>query len=176
MNDFWNSNYLISFIKEEVQRPIFKVGETTLTPNAESKYLIRITSKSEEQYLSSLESQQAKIFVIKSGSEYIYVGYASDSILTRLSKGLTDSLGNYFVKEGEFESVELDLYVFEFPLLVDYTKTETRSYYQIIQSELIYLIKSETGKWPTLQKHISVSSLNQEKAIKIAREMFEKVK
>jgi hypothetical protein len=176
MSDFWDSRYLISLVKEEVQSSSIEVDEAIHFPKEEGQYFLRITSQSGEKYPSSLDSGQAKIFVIKSGLENIYVGYASESMLTRLSQGLTDSFGKYFVKEGEFESEELDLFIFEFPLLVDNTKTETRNYYQSIQSELIYLIKSETGKWPTLQKQINVSNLNAEEAGEIAREMFEKVK
>lgn len=175
MSDFWSSHYLIFLIKEEVQPPIFKVGEPTEFPKDECLYFLSISSQLDEQETSSLESVQSKIFVIKSGFEYTYVGYASDSILTRLSQGLTDSLGKYFVKEGEFESNELDLFIFEFPLLIDYTKTKARNYYQSIQSELVYLIKSETGKWPTLQRQINTSNDNQGQAKEVALEMLKKM-
>lgn len=127
MSDFWNSHYLISLIKGEDQYPIIALNDAAPFPKKEGQYFFRFTSQSEKKYLSSLDSGQAKIFVIKSGFEYIYVGYASESMLTRLSQGLTDSFGKYFVKEGGFESEELDLFIFEFPLLVDNTKTETRN-------------------------------------------------
>ena len=176
MSDFRDSHYLISLIKEDVQYPFTEGGEATDFSKEEFQYFFRITDQSEEKSLSNLESGQPKIFVIKSGIKYIYVGYASESIFPRLSNGLAESLGKAFIKEEEFESEELDLFIFEFVLFADYTKTETRNYYQSIQSELIYLIKSETGKWPALQKQINVSNLNVKEAREIAKEMFEKIK
>ena len=177
MSDFWNSRYLISLIRGEDQRwPIVKVDEETDFPKEEFQYFFRIADQSEEKYPSNLESGQPKIFVIKSCIEYIYVGYASESIFSRVSNGLAESLGKAYIKEEEFESEELDLFIFEFVLFADYTKTETRNYYQSIQSELIYLIKSKTGRWPALQKQINVSNMNQNETKEVAEEMFEKIK
>jgi hypothetical protein len=173
MSDFWVSRYLFSLIKKEHQPLFIKVDDPNPTDEEEVQYFFRISSTEEEAHASGLESGQAKIFVIKSGSEYLYVGYASGCMFTRLSKGLADSLGNAYVKEGEFESDELNLFVFEFSLLADYSKTETRNHYQPIQAELIYLIKSQTGNWPILQKQIIISNENQEEAREVAEEIFE---
>jgi len=173
MIDLWVSRYVLTLTKEIYQPPFIKVDDPNLLDKEDVQYLFRISSVEKEEHGSDLESGQAKIFIIKSGNEYLYVGYASGSMFTRLSKGLADSLGKAYVKEGEFESDELDLFVFEFSLLADYSKTETRNHYQSIQSELIYLIKSQTGNWPTLQKQLNVSNDNQEEAREVAEEIFE---
>jgi hypothetical protein len=68
------------------------------------------------------------------------------------------------------------LIVFELVLYPDFSKGETRKHYQSIHSELIYLIKLQTGKWPTLQKQINVCNENQEEAREVAETMIVKLK
>src|SRR5690554_5234045 len=110
--------------------------------NGDDHYFFGFNSLGEESYNSSLNSGQPKIFVIKAGDEFLYAGYAAGSMVSRFSVDLIVSLGKACIKPAEFESENLDLFVFEFVHFADYSKPDTRHHYQGIQSELIYLIKS----------------------------------
>ncbi|WP_339880605.1 hypothetical protein [uncultured Algoriphagus sp.] len=162
----------MSIVKDEGQYDIIKTLDLEPFLKEEDRYLINISSSKEENHSSGLESGQPKIFVIKSEKEFSYVGYASESMFPRITKGLAASLAKAYMKDRELETKELDLYIFEFMLFADFSKTETRQYYQSIQSELIYLIKAETGTWPILQKQINLWNENQEEAKEIAYEMI----
>lgn len=174
MSDFVVSQFIFSLIKVEEQFLLIQEIDSEPILPENDRYFIKILG-TDEGISSGLESEQPKIFVIKSGVKFSYVGYAYESMYPRLTKGLAASLAKAYMKDGEFETKELDLYVFEFIPFADLSKTETRNYYQAIQSELIFLIKAQTGFWPILQKQISISNVNQEEAKKLASEMFEKI-
>lgn len=114
MSDFWVSRYVMTLVKEIHPPRIFILEGQNPTDEEGVQYLFRITNSDDEGRDSGLTSGQAKIFVIKSGQEFIYVGYASESMLARLSKGLAESLSKTYTMDGVDESQELDLFVFEF--------------------------------------------------------------
>lgn len=172
MNNFVDSHYLFFNVKVENRFSFIEETEPDLIVKEADQYFIRISSSKEENHGSGLESGQLKIFVIRSENEIPYVGYASETMYPCITKGLAASMAKEYMKDGEFETKELDLYIFEFLLFADFSKTETRQYYQSIQSELIYLIKAETGTWPILQKQINLWNENQEEAREIAYEMI----
>lgn len=173
MSDLWVNHYLFSLEKDDGQFCLIKKIEPDTNVKEKDQYFIRVTSTKGGS--SGLESGQPKIFAIKSEDEFTYVGYASGELYSRITRGLADSLAKTYIKNGDFESKELDLYVFEFALFADYSKTETRQYYQSIQSELIFLIKAQTGLWPTLQKQVNLSNDNQNETKEVALEMLEKM-
>lgn len=175
MNDYSFSLYIFSIVKDDEQfQLIEKIDSEPPLPESD-RYFIKISSTKEGSYSGGLESEQPKIFVIKSEDDFSYVGYANESMYSRITKDLADTLSGFYLREGEFETKELGLYVFEFIPFADLSKTETRKYYQAIQSELIFLIKAQTGLWPILQKQVSISNANREEVIVLASEMFEKI-
>lgn len=173
MSDLWVNHYLFSLVKDDEQFRLMNEIESATNVKEKDQYFIKVTSTKEES--SGLESGQPKIFVIKSENKFTYVGYSSGELYSRITRGLADSLAKTYIKNGDFETKELDLYVFEFAVFADYSKTETRQYYQSIQSELIFLIKYQTGLWPILQKQVNLSNDNQKDTREIAVEMFEKI-
>jgi hypothetical protein len=92
MSDFWVSRYAMTLVKEIHPPLIFNIEIQNTFDKEEVLYFFRITNSDDEGRDSGLTSGQAKIFVIKSGQEFIYVGYASESIYNRLSKSYQNRL------------------------------------------------------------------------------------
>ncbi|WP_194973660.1 hypothetical protein [Aquiflexum lacus] len=176
MSDFFKSQYVFSLIKGEEKYKLTNEMVVQASLHEKPQYFIRISNAKEEDYTSGLESNQPKIFSIKFKDEFCYVGYAHGPLISRLTQDLAKSIAKAYMKESGFETEELILDVFEFIPFADVSRTETRNFYQSIQSELVFLIKTKTVNWPTLQKQIGLSNHNREDAKKLALEMFETIK
>lgn len=120
-----------------------------------------------------IRSKQPKIYVIKSENEFLYVGYASQSIKTRLGQGFraNGERGYHGYKWKKLKEVEL--IVFVFPILADFSTKESRTYFEAIEAELVYQIRTQTGNWPTYQNEIHFNNGNRVVILEIAEEIFE---
>lgn len=130
-----------------------------MTVNNYNSYKLKI-SKSGYQCLSvngekvshfispDTKPNKQKLYVLKDGSEIYYVGMTSQPISARLrigyrAKGEHGYHGYKWI--GEVSSAELLVWCFTHD---DPAITEA------IEGELVYLIRNNTGKWPTYQMEI----------------------
>lgn len=122
-----------------------------------------------------IRSKNPKIYLIKSEDEFLYVGYASQSIITRLGQGFraNGERGYHGYKWKKLEKVEL--IVFVFPILAETSAKDSRTYFEAIEAELVYQIRTHTCKWPIYQNEIHFNNYFPEEASRIAKELFEKV-
>jgi hypothetical protein len=123
-----------------------------------------------------IRSRQPKIYVVKSEKEFLYVGYASQSLISRLNQGFraAGKNGYHGYKWKKLERVEI--HVFVFPILVDTDPKESRLYFEAIEAELVFKIRTQTGKWPDYQNEIHFNNECPEEAIRIAGELMEELR
>lgn len=119
-----------------------------------------------------IESRYPKIYVIKSQKDFLYVGYASQSLITRLKQGFraAGKNGYHGYKWKKLQKVEV--HVFVFPLLADTSAKESRLYFEAIEAELVFQIRTHTGKWPLFQNEIHFNNEFTEEAKRIAGELL----
>ncbi len=117
-----------------------------------------------------------KIYILKQNEELVYVGYASQSIGTRLGQGIRANGGNGYHGYKWKQTEELQLLVFVFSQQLKGKKNDADKPYillaEAIEAELVYLIREETGKWPRFQNEIHFNNENLEKAKEIAAEIY----
>ncbi len=132
----------------------------------------------------ALEETNRKLYVIKDGEKFLYVGEANCSIVTRLRRGFTsyryfsrngNARGGYqgykWIKLSDSEvRSALSVYVLVFEKKYD----EYRGFVEAVEGELVYLIRKETKQWPLFQNEIHFT--NEPGAAKIAEEIFSKLK
>jgi len=105
-----------------------------------------------------------KLYVVKSGSEVIYVGITSQSIRNRLGYGLkAQGKGGYHGYKWKDLS-EVDILIWYFP-------KESRDYVEAVEAELVYLFRKCTGKWPKHQMEIHFHDASEDE-IKAAEAIF----
>ena len=123
-----------------------------------------------------VRSRQPKIYLVRSEDSFLYVGYASQSIKTRLGQGFraNGERGYHGYKWKNLEEVEL--IVFVFPILDSISKSESRKYFEAIEAELVYKIRTHTGGWPIYQSEIHFNNTSRSEVLEIAEEMFEKLR
>jgi hypothetical protein len=123
-----------------------------------------------------IRTKQPKIYVIKSENEFLYVGYASQSIITRLGQGFraNGERGYHGYKWKKLNEVEL--IVFVFPILTDFSTKESRTYFEAIEAELVYQIRTQTWSWPTYQNEIHFNNGSREEILEIAGRIYTKIK
>ncbi len=121
---------------------------------------------------SLIRSKQPKIYVVKSNKEFLYVGYASQSLITRFGQGFraAGKNGYHGYKWKKLEQVEV--HVFVFPILADTSAKESRLYFEAIEAELVFQIRTHTGKWPLYQNEIHFKNEFKKEAIRIADELL----
>ncbi|MBT9137995.1 MAG: hypothetical protein DDT31_00539 [Syntrophomonadaceae bacterium] len=105
-----------------------------------------------------------KLYVVKSGSEVIYVGVTSQSIQSRLRYGLkAQGKGGYHGYKWKDLS-EVDILIWHFP-------NESRDYVEAVEAELVYLFRKCTGKWPKHQMEIHFHNTSEDE-IKAVKAIF----
>ena len=132
----------------------------------------------------AMEQTNRKLYVIKQGEKFLYVGEANCTIVTRLRRGFTSY--RYFVKNGIGRGgyqgykwiklsdsklrPELSIYVHVFAE----KHANFRGFVEAIEGELVYLIRKETQQWPVFQNEIHFN--NESGSREIAEELFAKMK
>ena len=109
-----------------------------------------------------------KIYIVRKGKDVLYVGYADKHIGSRLRYGLypKNQKGYHgYGWKGE-EDVELFVWVFE-PFKTAIKKgdpgyDEYKRLVECIEAEIVFRIKSVTGKWPLYQQEIHFGNENEE--------------
>jgi len=106
-----------------------------------------------------------KLYVVKSGSEVIYVGLTSQSIKTRLRDGLQaqGEKGYYGYKWKDLS--EVDILIWCFP-------QESMERIEAVEAELVYFLRQHTGKWPKYQMEIHFHHNISKDEIKVAEAIF----
>lgn len=122
-----------------------------------------------------IRSKQPKIYVVKSNKEFLYVGYASQSLKTRLGQGFraAGKNGYHGYKWKKLEQVEV--HVFLFPILVGTSAKESRLYFEAIEAELVFQIRTQTGKWPLYQNEIHFNNEFSEESMTVAGKLIEQL-
>ncbi len=129
-------------------------------------------------------SSNFKIYILKHGNDYLYVGKTKQKIGTKLQQGFrsykNDSAGNRkagyvgykWIKEYITKDEDLELFVF------DLGKSRTDNQTEAIEAEIVYEIRNTTNKWPLWQNEIHFyNDFDDFKDAKdIAKEIFKKTK
>ena len=132
----------------------------------------------------AMEQINRKLYVIKQGERFLYVGEANCPIVTRLRRGFNSY--RYFVKNGKGRGgyqgykwiklsdsevpPEINVYV----LVFEEKHDKFRGFVEAVEGELVYLIRRETLQWPEFQNEIHFN--NEKGSGQIAEEVFAKLK
>lgn len=134
--------------------------------------------------LESLKADRRKIYIVKDGEDFLYVGEANTSIRTRFQRSFTSYrffiknkkarggykgykwIGHYAAKKDHL----LTIYV----TIFDKTHDDNRKFVEAVEGELVFLIRKSTGKWPHFQNEIHFS--NDETAENVAIQIFDNAK
>jgi hypothetical protein len=120
-----------------------------------------------------------KIYVLKYKGVVVYVGYASQSIGTRLGQGMRAAGLNGYHGYKWKQVEELDLYVFVFDQKLKGSKHKDDKPFvnlaEAVEAELVYLIRGKMGEWPEFQNEIHFNNWELEKAKKIAKDLYSKI-
>ena len=124
-------------------------------------------------------NKRPKIYIIKAEKKIVYVGYASQSIGTRLGQGIrAGGLNGYHGYKWKQQD-ELELFVFVFDQDLKGAKHKEDEPFvllaEAVEAELVYKIREETGKWPEFQNEIHFNNKELHKATEIAAAMFHEV-
>ena len=105
-----------------------------------------------------------KLYVVKNGKEFYYVGITTQNIKERLRQGFNakGEHGYHGYKWQNQDSVEL--LVWSFP-------DNTKDYVEAIEAELVYFIREKTGDWPKYQMEIHFHGASEEQK-RIAKSML----
>jgi len=118
-----------------------------------------------------------KIYILKSGNEIVYIGYASQPIGARLNYGIKISgeKGYHGYKWKHLDKLELLVFVFnkEFDGIKDDDKYKT--FVEAIEAELVYKVRNETGLWPKYQNEIHFNNHQRKAVLQITTELYMKV-
>jgi len=136
------------------------------------------TNKKSVFHTAVTVKSQPKIYVLKSAGEIVYVGYASQSIGTRLGQGMRANglKGYHGYKWKQLEEVELIVFVFEkiFSEIAE-EKHSYKSYVEAIEAELVYIVRRENGLWPRWQNEIHFNNERRKEVIESAEDMYHQV-
>ena len=124
-------------------------------------------------------NKRPKIYILKAEEKMVYVGYASQSIGTRLGQGIrAGGLNGYHGYKWKQQD-ELELFVFVFDQELKGSKHKQDESFvllaEAVEAELVYKVREETGKWPEFQNEIHFNNEQRDLAKDIAAHMFEKV-
>lgn len=131
----------------------------------------------------ALLKERRKLYIVYRDNEIFYVGEAHTSIKTRFQRGC--NAYNYYKKNNDqarngykgykwLNKIEnpvrnLKLLVATFSEEFD----DHRDFIEAIEAEVVFLIKSKTGKWPRFQNEIHFC--NDEKSKDIAEKIFQNI-
>jgi len=160
----------------ETLSEIVAMGETRMQVKNYQRYRIML----ENRRIASIEiggrkvrgftqpatkNKLPKLYVVKSGSEVIYVGITSQSIRNRLRYGL-EAQGKSGYHGYKWKDLsEVDSLIWCFP-------KESRDRVEAVEAELVYLFRQHTGKWPKYQMEIHFHDASEDE-IKAAEAIFE---
>jgi hypothetical protein len=143
------------------------INEQGIKPCEKSKYMAAI-----------FNSKNYKIYVLKKKDSFVYIGKTKQAIGTKFSQGFRSYLNNknnnrqYYY--GGYKWIEpnmnkeLHLFVFDLGFANDNEKAE------VIEAEIVYLIREKYGKWPVNQNEIHFNN-NYQKAITLAGQIFNSI-
>ena len=119
-----------------------------------------------------------KIYILKYQDQIVYVGYASQSIGTRLGQGLRAAGLNGYHGYKWKQVEQLELLVFVFDKTIKGSKHEDDVPYiafaEAVEAELVYKVRQETGKWPKFQNEIHFNNEQLEKVTEVALSIYNK--
>ncbi|RFC55010.1 hypothetical protein [Brumimicrobium aurantiacum] len=125
------------------------------------------------------KSKTPKIYILKAKEKIVYVGYASQSIGTRLGQGIRATGKNGYHGNKWKQVSELELLVFIFDQELKGNKHDDDKPHialaEAVEAELVFKVRKETGKWPEFQNEIHFNNVRLEKAKEIAREIYGEV-
>jgi|SRR5436190_16125796 len=129
--------------------------ELILNNNEITSYLDILSGISLKAFHSRLTTKIPKLYILKEGNEYLYVGVTAQSITSRIRYGLkaNGKAGYHGYKWKTKERVQLFVWRFE-----DLKMHEVEN----IEAELVYIIRQRTGKWPLHQNEIHFNNDYQE--------------
>lgn len=120
-----------------------------------------------------------KIYVLKHKEAIVYIGYASQSIGTRLGQGMRAAGLNGYHGYKWKQVDELELFVFVFDQKLKGSKHKDDKPFinlaEAVEAELVYLVREKTGKWPEFQNEIHFNNEELEKAKAIAAVFYTKI-
>ncbi|MDZ7742215.1 MAG: hypothetical protein U5Q03_10795 [Bacteroidota bacterium] len=122
-----------------------------------------------KQFEAPVTTKSPKIYLVKHKDEIVYVGFTTDSISNRLRTGLAPgrynkddidpsegSHGYHGYKWKVLDKVDLYVWVFEgIELPKEKEKLDPiKQMFENIESEMVFQIKQQTGRWPKYQSEI----------------------
>lgn len=117
-----------------------------------------------------------KIYILKYQGEIVYVGYASQSISTRLGQGIraTGLNGYYGYKWKHVNALELLVFVFEHVLRGSKHKDDIPyvAFAEAVEAELVLKVRQETGRWPEFQNEIHFNNIQLQQVKVVANEIY----
>lgn len=124
-------------------------------------------------------AKRPKLYAVKIKDEIVYVGYTSQSISSRLVYGLkADGRNGYHGYKWKQEADQLELFVFVFDKLLTGDKEldkKNKEFAEAIEAELVFKIRTETGKWPKWQNEIHFNNSGGQLVRAMAGKMYEYV-
>ena len=125
------------------QRFIYKKVQDSVVTNFKSPVTLKKTPK---------------IYLLKYNNTIVYVGYAGQSIGTRLGQGIRASgtNGYYGYKWKQVSEIELLVFVFNKTLKGNKHIYDTPfiEFTEAVEAEIVFLIRQNTGQWPRFQNEI----------------------
>lgn len=121
--------------------------------------------------------KRPKIYIVKAGEVIVYVGYASQSIGSRLSHGFraNGDKGYYGYKwKDKYDAVELHVFVFDAFIGNDEDKKH-KAFVEAVEAELVYKVRTETGNWPEHQNEIHFNNNQRTEVLEIAASIYNTV-
>lgn len=112
-------------------------------------------------------SKLPKLYIVKSGSEVIYIGQTTQDMRARLRQGLTaqGKTGYYGYMWKDLPRV--DILIWCFP-------NREREYVEAIEGELVFLFRKYKGRWPERQMEIHFHNA-EENEIKVAEAICQEI-
>lgn len=121
-----------------------------------------------DNFMRPLTGNQFKIYVITEKKEFLYVGTTKSSIRNRLRYGLTADGRNGYHGYKWKTLLKARLFVWCFN---DFDKEKIEN----VEAELVYIIRKQTGKWPTKQNEIHFNNSFAPKGQLIAENLFKQL-
>ena len=131
--------------------------------------IIELNSKKElKSFFKPLTENKYKLYILKNGNEFLYIGITRQSLRSRLHSGFNAKgvNGYYGYKWKDLVNVKLFVWTFQ-----NYSEIQLEN----IEAELTYLIRTKTKKWPLYQNEIHFNNEFAE-GTEIAKEIFEILK
>jgi hypothetical protein len=100
-------------------------------------------------------SKLPKLYVVKSGSEVIYVGQTTQNMRTRFRQGLqAKGITGYYGYMWK-DLPQVDVLIWDFP-------GKSNEFVEGIEGELVFLFRSRKGKWPEYQMEIHFHNVSKD--------------